>query len=115
LQGGSGKRRKRVTTNLPAVDLGDDKSGRAQNRLSGGPRPVFGVEIEAVEPLAVEMGQPRGEGLSRFGAELDLDRPVLARLERLDLGFTLANQAQCNGLDASGRTATRELAPQHRR
>ena len=44
------------------------------------------------QALAVEMGQSRGEGLACLGPELDLNRPVLARLERLDLGFPLADQ-----------------------
>ena len=53
--------------------------------------------------------------MPRFGFELDLDRPIFARLKGLDLGFALADQAQRDGLDAAGGTAAGELAPEHRR
>ena len=115
LQGRGGERRERVAADLPAVDFGDRKARGAQDRVGGGARLGLAVEIEAIEPLAVEMGEPRGEGLACLGLELDLDRPVFARFERLDLGFALADQAQCDGLDAAGRAAARKLAPEHRR
>ena len=73
------------------------------------------IEVEAVELLAVEMRQPRREAFAGFGLELDLDRPVFAGLERLDLGFALADQAQRDRLHAAGRAAARQFAPQHRR
>src|SRR5262249_26254765 len=73
------------------------------------------TEFEAFEALAIEMVQPRGEDLTRFGLELDLDRPILADLESLDLGFALADQPQSDGLDAAGGPASRQLAPEDRR
>src|SRR4029077_631930 len=73
------------------------------------------VKIEAVETLAVEMGQPSGEGLARLGAELNLDRPVFARLEGFDFGFPLAHEPQRNGLTPPRGAATWAFAPQHRR
>ena len=93
----------------------DVEPTRGEDRVGGGARLGFAVEIEAVELLAVEMRQPRGEAVARLGLELDLDRPVFARLERLDLAFALADQAQRDRLHAAGRAAARQFAPQHRR
>ena len=115
LQGRGGERRERVAANLAAVDFADGEVRGMQDGSGGGARLGLGVEIEAVEALAVEMCQPRGEGLTRLSPKLDLDRPVLARLERLNLGFPLTDQAQCDGLDAPSRAAAWQLAPQHRR
>ncbi len=61
------------------------------------------------------MGEPRGEAVAGGGDEFDLDRPIFPRLENLDLGFALANEAQRHGLHAPRRAASRQLAPQHRR
>ena len=91
------------------------KPARLQDRVGGVARLRLAVEIEAVELLAVEMRQPRREAVAGFGLELDLDRPVFARLERLDLGFALADQAQRDRLHAARRAAARQFAPQHRR
>src|SRR5690242_9786913 len=97
------------------LDRSDGKAGRLENRIGGFTRLCLAVEVETVELLAVEMRQPCREPLAGFGLELDLDRPVFARLEYLDLGFALADQAQRNRLHATGRAAARQFAPQHRR
>ncbi len=115
LQGRGRKGRERVAADLPAVDLGDRKARCSQDRVCGRPRLGLAVEIEALEALAVEVGQPRRKGLAGFCLELDFDGPVFAGLERLDFGFPLADQAQRDGLDAAGRAAAWKLAPQHRR
>src|SRR5207237_6102778 len=73
------------------------------------------AQRELVELLAVELGEAGGELLAALRTENDLDRPVFARLEGLDLGFALADQPQRHRLDATGRLAARQLAPQHRR
>ena len=81
----------------------------------GGARGRFVGEVELVEPLAVEMGEAGGEALARRRDERDLDRPIFARLEGLDLGLALAHEAQRDGLHAAGRAAARQLPPQDRR
>src|SRR5439155_11494346 len=70
---------------------------------------------ELIELLAVEMGEAGGEDLPGLGTEGDLDRPIFARLEGLDLGFALADQAQGDGLHAPCRLAPGQLPPEHRR
>src|SRR5213078_3916068 len=86
-----------------------------EDRRGGGAGLRLAIEVEAVELLAVEMRQPRGEALARLGLELDLDRPIFARAEGFDLGFALADEAQRDRLDAAGRAAAWQFAPQHRR
>ena len=115
LQCGGRKRRKRIAPDLPAVDLGNRKSSRTQDRVGCGTRFGLAVEFEAIKPFTVEMGQSRGEILSALGREGDFDGPIFARLESLDLGFALADQSQCDRLHAAGRAATGQFAPQHRR
>src|SRR5262249_48874218 len=85
------------------------------DRVDGGARRALVAEIELVELLAVEMGEARLEGLARGGAELRLDGPVFPRLEGLDLGLALADETQRHRLDAAGRAAARQLAPEHGR
>src|SRR5579875_890523 len=111
LQGRGGERRKRVAADLAALDRGDRETGRGEDRRRRFPRLFFAVEIEAVEPLAVEMGQAGGKALTGGGLKFGLDRPVLARAKGLDLGLALANQTQRHRLDAAGRAASRQLAP----
>ncbi len=43
------------------------------------------------------------------------DVPVFLGNETFDLGFTIADETQCNGLHAAGRASAGQLAPQHRR
>ncbi len=107
--------RERVSSDLPAIDVGDGECRRPKDCVGRSACLGLGVEIEAVEALAVEVSQPRGKGLTGFRLELDLDGPVFAGLERLDFGFPLADQAQGYRLDTARRTAAWKLAPQHRR
>ena len=86
-----------------------------QNAIGGGACLRFTVEVEAVELLAVEMRQPGGEAVARLGLELDLDGPVFAGPEGLDLGLAFADEAQRHRLHPPGRAAARQFAPQHRR
>src|SRR5690349_10145388 len=44
-----------------------------------------------------------------------VDRPILFFLERLDLAFPLDDEAEGNGLYASGRKAASNFIPQQRR
>ena len=111
LQGRGRERRKRVAANFAMLDRGDAEPAGLQDRVGGGAGLRLAVEIEAVEPLAVEMRQSGGEALARLGREIDLDRPVFARAERLDFTFALADQAQCHRLHAAGRAAARQFAP----
>src|SRR5258708_30274136 len=85
-----------------------------EDALGGGARRRFVGNVELVEPLAVEMGEAGGEALARGRLELDLDGPVFAWLERLDLGFALADEAERHRLDAARRATAPQLAPQHR-
>ena len=55
------------------------------------------------------------EGLALGGRELGHDRPVFLRLEHLDLGLAVADQAERHRLHAAGRAGAGQLAPQHRR
>src|SRR5205085_619431 len=85
LQGRGGERRKRVAADFAMLDRGDGEIAGGEDRISGGTGFRFAIEVEAVELFAVEMGQARGEAFAGLGLELDLDRPVFARAERLDL------------------------------
>src|SRR5581483_10127126 len=73
------------------------------------------VEVELVELAAVEMGEAGLQRLFLGRAEYGIDRPVFAAIEDLDLGLALADQTQRHRLNAPGRAAARQLAPQHRR
>src|SRR6185437_13971588 len=105
LQGRGGEGRLRVALDLAPLDLGDGEARSAADLVGCRPRGRLGREAELVELLAVEMGEAREEALARGGAELDLDRPVFARLERLDLGLALADEAERHGLHAARRLA----------
>jgi len=100
-------------TDTTLIDYASDRRAPTPTAAAEMAVPVRRELIEAVEALTVEMGQSGGEGLARLGLELDLNRPVLARLECFDLGFALADQAQCDGLDATRRAAARKFPPQH--
>ena len=102
LQGRCGERRKRVAPDLAMLDRGHVEAIGGQNAIGGGARLRFAVEVEAVELLAVEMRQPGGEAVARLGLELDLDGPVFAGAEDLDLGLALADQAQGHRLHPPG-------------
>ncbi len=112
LQGGGGERRRRVALDAAPLDRVDGEIA-GFDLGAGTIRQLGAVQVELIEPLAVQMRQPGGERGAGRGGEMRLDRPVLARPERLDLGFALADQPQCDRLHAPGTAAAGQLAPQH--
>ncbi len=114
LQGRGDEGRRRVAPHLAAVDRGH-REGAAFDLALGLLGALLGVEVELVELAAVQVGEAGLQRLLLGGAEQDVDRPVFAALEDLDLGLALADQAQRHGLHAAGRAAARQLAPQHGR
>ena len=114
LQGRGDEGRRRVAPDLPTVNR-RHREGAALDLALGLLGTFLRVEVELVELSAVEMGEAGLQHLLLGGAEIGVDRPVLAALEDLDLGFALTDQAQRDRLYASGRTAAGQLAPQHRR
>src|SRR5690606_24788046 len=70
------------------------------------------LDIELLELLAFERGQPRLEVLQPRCGEQGRDLPVILAYETLDLGLAVADKTQSNRLDAPGRARTRQLAPQ---
>ena len=107
------ERRLRVALDPAALDAEDAEIAGFDGFLRRS-RLVGIVDVELVELLAVQMGQPGGERRASGRREMRLDRPVFARLERLDLGFALADQPQGDGLHPAGAAAAGQLAPQHR-
>ena len=97
LDGGNVERR-------PGRDLG---SGRLGRRLIG--------QVELLQLAAVEMGQARREDGPVLGREDHGDGPIFLRLEGLDLGLALADEAQRHRLDPARRAAAGQLAPEDRR
>ena len=69
------------------------------------------ADIELVEPVAVEHGEPADECRLVF-LQVRLDGPVLLRFEGLALSFTLHHETQGGALDAAGTQAGLDLAPQ---
>src|SRR6266567_786556 len=104
-----------MPADLLLLDRGDGKIGLGEDRRHRGFRPLLVVEVELFETLAVEMCEPRGEGLTVGCPELDLDAPELPGLEDLDLRLPLADKAERDRLHAARRPAPWELPPQHRR
>ena len=114
LQGGGCERRRRIA--LDPAPLNGCHRERAGFHLRLGAGGLFGVvDVELVELLAVQMGQPRGERCSGRRGQPRLDAPVFPRLEDLDLRLALTDQPQRHRLHASCRTAAGQFAPQHRR
>ena len=111
LQRRGGERRRRVTLD-PAALHGGDREVAGLHRGAGGLRLVAVVEVELVELLAVQVRQLGSERRVGRREEVRLDAPVFARLEHLDLGFPLANQAERDRLHAAGAAAAGQLAPQ---
>ena len=114
LQRRGGERRRRIALDALALDRPDGEGPGLDRRL-GRQRQRFVVQVELIEPLAVQMRQPSGERRAAGGQEQRLDRPVFARPENLDLGFAVADQAQRDGLHTAGAAAAGQFAPQHRR
>ena len=114
LQRGGHEGRGRVAPRALLLDRGDGVAARFRQCLGAVGRGGVG-QVELLEPAAVQMRQPRGEGRAGRGLELRLQGPVFARLEGLDLGLALADQAQRDGLDPPGGPRPGQLAPQQRR
>ena len=72
------------------------------------------VLVGKVERLAVDAHELGGEGLAGGGRQDRLDRPVLARRERLDLALALDDEAHRHRLDAARGQAAADLARQER-
>ena len=109
VNGGGGLRLTRLRSTEPTLNVPASTAAFACHRQ------VCVVQVELVEPLAVQMGQPRGERRAGRGDEHRLDGPVFARPENLDLGFALADQPQRDRLHPAGAAAAGQFAPQHRR
>src|SRR6185312_11022760 len=115
LQGRGSEGSGRVAARLLLLDGRDNVARVAQDALRRGARGRLASKIELVEALAVEMGKAGREALAARGGKLDLDGPILARLEGFDFAFALADQAERHRLHAAGRAASRQFSPQHRR
>ena len=113
LQGGGGEGGRRIALDPLGLDRGDavaagvDECGRLLGRS-------LVAERVLAELLAVEGSEAGHHALAPGRVEIDLDRPVLARLERLDLKFARADQAERDRLHAAGRARAGKLAPEHR-
>ena len=109
------ERRRRVAAHLLGLDVADRESGCALDHAGGVACLGLGAKGEFLDLVPAQPDQLGGQGLAVCGVEIGLDGPVLARNKRLDVGFALADQAQCDRLHAPGRARSRQLAPQHRR
>ena len=83
-----------------------------ERRLCGEGGPLAG-ERELFHLVAPVLHQPGGEG--RWTGGVREHGPVLAGLERLDLGFPVGNEAKRRTLHPAGREAGPDLRPEHRR
>ena len=72
------------------------------------------AQVELGQSFALMLHHP-GEKRVAAGRDVGLDRPVFLGLEALDLDFSVDHQAQGHRLHPSGRSRSRQLAPQHRR
>ena len=110
-RGGEGRGR------IAAGRLGLDRAHRERRRLECFLEGFgFGAraDVEAVDLAAVRANKARDEGRAGLGLEMGDQRPVFAGDESLDLEFTVADEAQRDGLDAASRAGARQLAPQDR-
>ena len=78
----------------------------------GGNGHLLAGDVMLGKLLAIQMRQPRDEVAPVGLAQFCLNRPVFLCDEGLNLGFTLADQAQRNRLHAPRRTRARQFAPQ---
>ena len=114
LQGGRGEGRRRIALDALRLDGGDAVAAGLDER--GGPLRRFLVaERVLAKLLAVQGCKPGDHALAPGRVEIDLDRPVLARLEGLDLDLARADQPERHRLHAACRARAGELAPQYRR
>ena len=73
------------------------------------------LDVELLERLAVDCREAGSNFLALGRREQRLDRPVFLGLERLDLGFAVADEPERDRLHTASRAGARQLAPQHRR
>ena len=83
-----------------------------ERRLGGERGPLVG-ERELLHLLAPVLREPGGE--RRRAGRVREHRPVLASLERLDLGLPVSNEAKGGALHPSSGEVRADLRPQHRR
>jgi len=68
-----------------------------------------------LDVLVVALDDGRLEDGRLFGVQVDVDRPILFLLEPADVVFAVNDQAQRDGLDASGRQSTADFVPKQGR
>ena len=106
-----GKRRRRIAPGLLGVHGGD---GEGCGGLDFGAR-IGGrglvAQRELVELFAAQHYEPRRQLRLVVDAEVDLDAPILARHEGVDLKIAFADQAKGHGLDAPSGPRARQLTP----
>src|SRR5690242_5758944 len=76
---------------------------------------VLDAKLLVVEPLAADLEQLRRERRRVRSLEPRFDRPVLDRLERLDLALALDDHADRDRLHAAGGQPAADLLPEQRR
>ena len=114
LQGGGGEGRRGIALDALRLDGGDAVAAGLDERGGSLSRFLVAERILA-ELFAVEGSEAGDHALAPGRVEIDLDRPVLARLEGLDLDLAHTDQPERDGLHAARRARAGELAPQHRR
>ena len=115
LQGRGGERRRRAPRPLALLHATHPQPRRRrQHAVARGVRGGRVGEAELAELVPVERVQARLEGLAA-ARQARGHRPVLARLEGLDLGLALDDQPERRALHPPGRQLRRDLAPQQRR
>ena len=114
LQGRGHERRGGVAAGGLGFDRLHEQIARGQrlHRQIGG---FLGGQVELVQLLAGETGQPGAELCPARRGQIRRNGPVFLRAERLDLHLALDDQAQADRLHAPRRFRSRQLAPQHRR
>src|SRR5581483_11575641 len=106
-----GVRGRGVARALAGLEALDD----VRRLLEGGPVPLGMRAIRDLELLALVLDDLGPERLAGLVREIRLDAPVLDGREGLDLALAIDDEAQRDGLDASGRQAVADLLPEERR
>ena len=110
------ERRRWVAASLAFLDADGFQCAirRAENGLLDLARRRLVLETELLHLVALVGNEPCQERLF-FLADVCLDRPVLARLERLDLKFALDDHSERRALHAAGTESALHFLPQQRR
>ena len=117
LQRGGRERCRRAATTLFLVDLGYQQLavGGIGQRLFNLARGVFRFDGELLDLAALILDEAADEAagfLFELLGNVGLNGPVLARVERFDLRFALANHAQGRALHPTGGQTAANLLPQ---